>query len=169
MITVVDGKRSSVFFDPKNNTYIKTFSPKLKNKIKYFLKLRKYPGENFFYISTLLKNLGIKTVEVVEYSPYRVVTKKLDGVILFDYLKENPNDENIENQYIELVTKVLKSNIYCGDLNLFNFIVSNNELYALDLEDYKYEKIPSRSQEEALRRLEEKVPPHIYKKVKDRF
>lgn len=48
METIVSGKRSSVFFNPKDNTYLKTFSPKFSSKLKYFFKFRKYPGENFF-------------------------------------------------------------------------------------------------------------------------
>lgn len=163
MQTIVSGKRSSVFFNPKNNTYLKTFSPKFSSKIKFFLKFRKYPGENFFYISTRLNKLNIKTVEILNFTKYSVTTNRLEGDILFDYLNKFPENKEIIYRYIELVSKVLNNNLYCGDFNLFNFIVKENELYALDLEDYKPYIFSNKK--EAIRRLYSKVDSWIIDEI----
>ncbi len=44
---------SAVYFDLKENVFIKEFHPKLKNRVKYFMGLRKAPGRNFKYMNIL--------------------------------------------------------------------------------------------------------------------
>ena len=47
MKVIVRHPRSAVFFDENRDVFIKNFNPKLINRIKFFLGLRRYPGENF--------------------------------------------------------------------------------------------------------------------------
>ncbi|MGL5190340.1 MAG: RIO1 family regulatory kinase/ATPase [Cetobacterium sp.] len=162
MKIIVVHPRSSVFYNSKSDTFIKTFSPKLLNRFKFFINLRLYPGNNFHYICNLLNSLNIKTPKVINYSKYHIETANLRGESLEDFLDKNPNNIEIIKKYIEIILILLKNNIYCGDLSLDNFILKNNEIYALDLEDYKHIKFSKYNRKEFLRRLEEKIPSDIY-------
>lgn len=155
-------------YNEQNSTYVKIFKPKMINKIKYFFHLRRYPGNNFNYISHELKKLGIETVEVINFSHYSVTTKLIDGIPLDKYLILNPSS-NILNKYIDLVLTLLKNNIYCGDLSYDNFIIKDEKLIALDLEDYRIVKFYKRGTEEFLRRLKGKIDPWVYKKIEDTY
>lgn len=168
MKVISDQKRSIVYYDEQNSTYIKIFKPKLINKLKYFFHLRKYPGDNFNYISHRLKGLGIPTVEIINFSHYSVTTKKIDGMPLDKYLLLYPNS-NILTQYIELVLILLKNDIYCGDLSYDNFFVVSGRLVALDLEDYKIVKFCKKDSQELIRRLKGKVDLWVYNKIKENY
>lgn len=165
MEIISNQKRSVVYFNEETSTYLKIFKPKFFNRLKYFFRLRKYPGENFNYISSELNRLGISTVKIINHSHYSVTTEQIKGISLEKYLQIYKNS-NILNEYIDLVVTLLKNNIYCGDLSYDNFFVSNNKLIALDLEDYRKVKFFKRSNEEALRRLEGKIDKHVYTKIK---
>lgn len=108
-------------------------------------------------------------MDIVKYSKYYVITKKIEGTILFDYIQQHPNNKNIIYKYIDLVATVLNNNIYCGDLNLFNFIVKDNTLFALDLEDYRHGKFLSKTQDEAIKRLHTKVDSWVIKEIKKKL
>lgn len=165
MKKIVIGKRSSVFYDEIKKEYTKTFNPKFKARLKYFLKLRKYPGLNFLHISKTLNSLGIKTPTITKVSKYSITTKELNGISLEHLL----NDKNIEKKFITLIITLFRNKIYSGDLAPDNFIVVNNEIYALDLEDYKYEKFFYFNLKKALKRLKGKVPLEIYNSVYNYF
>ena len=151
MKVIVEHRRTKVYFDEKREVYIKEFNPKLSFRLKYFFRLRKYPGFNFKFISRELAKLGIKTPEIIYASKYRVETKKIDGVLLSNYLKNKQNQVLVK--YLDMIVKVLKSDIYFGDFNTRNFIVKNGDIYAIDLEDYRKERFFNRSMSEALMRL----------------
>ncbi|MGL4987963.1 MAG: RIO1 family regulatory kinase/ATPase [Cetobacterium sp.] len=162
-------KRSAVFYNEETDTFIKKFIPKFSAKLKFFFKFRKYPGENFYYICNLLKKLDIKTPVIVNHSKYSVETEKLDGESLEEVLNREPKNLIVINNYIDILISLLKNNIYCGDLSFDNFIVINNEVYPFDLEDYRHVKFLKRGQDEFLRRLKGKIPPHIFEEVLERL
>lgn len=155
MKIIVDHRRTKVFFDEEKEQYIKEFHPKLSFRMKYFFRLRRYPGSNFKFIAHELKSLGIKTPNIVFADKYKVVTEKVEGILLSDYLKNNEDDILIK--YLDLIVKVLKSDIYFGDFHSGNFIVKNGDIYALDLEDYKKEKFFKKNLDEVLKRLKDKL------------
>ena len=161
-------RRSLVYYDDKNFTYVKIFKPKFLNKLKYFFHFRKYPGDNFNFISKELNKIGIPTVEILNFSHYSITTKQIDGIPLDKYLIKNPNS-NILDKYIDLVLLLLKNNIYCGDLSYDNFFVHSNTIVALDLEDYKIVKFCKKTPQEFLRRLEGKVDPWVFNKIKEKY
>lgn len=136
--------------DPDENIYIKEFHPKLSFRLKFFLRLRKYPGKNFQYIADKLNDINIKTPKIIEASNYKVVTKEIDGELLKDAIKK---DHSLVKPYLDLIAKVIENNIYFGDFNTGNFIVKSGRIYALDLEDYRKELLFSKGREESLLRL----------------
>ncbi len=47
-------EKDVVIYNAKKKTYTKIIKPKLKKQLKYFFKLRRYPGENIKYILNIL-------------------------------------------------------------------------------------------------------------------
>ncbi|MEG1942091.1 MAG: Mn2+dependent serine/threonine protein kinase [Cetobacterium sp.] len=170
MKTVAKHKRSSVFYSEQNDSFIKTFTPKLNRKIKFFFRLRKYPGDNFYYISNLLNSLNIKTPTITKHSKYSIETKNLAGLSLKEYLELNPNDTHAIEQFINIISTLMKNNIYSGDLTPNNFIFKNGTIYALDLEDYRHNTKLTFKKNEFLRRLKTKISDDLFqlflKKIK---
>lgn len=166
MKDIVVGERSSVFYDEEKHIYIKTFNPKFKMKLKYFLGIRRFPGKNFYFISKLLNSLNIKTPEIIEYSNYKVVTKELNGVCLEKELKKG--NKELEDKFSRLITTLFTNKIYSGDLSPDNFIVVDNEIYALDLEDYRAGRLYIFSLKKALKRVRGKVSKEIYDEIVNR-
>lgn len=162
MQIITNSKRSCVYYDKNNDTFVKTFSPSFKSRLKYFFHLRKYPGVNFHYISKLLNKLDIKTTTILSYSHYSVTMKNVHGTNLNDYYK---NHKYIINHYVDIIVKILNNGIYCGDLTLENFIVKDDEIYVIDMEDYRYEKFIGRGNKEALRRLSKNIPYDIFQQI----
>lgn len=170
MKLICEAKRSSVYYDKENDYYLKKFSPKFSKKIKYFFRLRKYPGDNFFYISNLLNSLGIDTPTIINHTKYSVITKRIDGISLEKYIELYPDQENIMlEKFSNLIIKLFSNNIYSGDLSLDNFIVSDDKIYALDLEDYRCEKFQSKGIKDGIKRLEAKVPNKVFNNVSQHF
>ncbi|MHD0318180.1 BUD32 family EKC/KEOPS complex subunit [Fusobacterium sp. THCT1E2] len=136
---LVNQKRTKVIYDSKEKTYTKILYPSLIKKIKFILKIRKYPGANFKYIADILKKNGIKVPEIVYFSNYKVITKEIDGKKIMDILIEgNKNEISIAiKKYIEIVVRIIKLGIYFGDFSYDNFLIMNGEVYAIDLEDYR--------------------------------
>ena len=152
MKLIVNLKERKVFYDDKNEVYIKEFFPNFERRLKCFFRLRKYPGENFFYAAKKLNQLGIKTPEVVEYSRYRVVTKAVQGQLLADYFVDN-NNPKIELKFLDMIVNVLNHRIYHKDFRPGNFIIRDGEIYAIDLEDYKIDVIHAWNHQELISRL----------------
>ncbi|MGL5983433.1 MAG: RIO1 family regulatory kinase/ATPase [Cetobacterium sp.] len=163
MLAVAIHKRSSVFYNSKADTFIKNFSPKFTKKVKFILKIRKYPGENFHYISKLLNSLCIKTPEIVSYSKFSIETKNLHGESLEEFLNKNSKNSYIIDKFVKIIITLLENNIYSADLSLDNFIVKDNEIYALDLEDYKHLKLFDKKK--FLRKLNAKIPEYILNSI----
>ena len=167
MKIISEQKRSLVYFNEEEDTFIKIFKPKFLNRLKYLFRFRKYPGDNFFYISKELKKLEIKTVEILSYSHYKVITKNIHGTPLNIFLEKNRDNNEIIQKYIYLVTKLLKNNIYSGDLSFDNFFIKNNEIIVIDLEDYRKVNFFKRDRKEAIRRLHGKINEEIIEKIEN--
>ena len=72
-------EKDEIIYNSQDKTYTKIMRPGLNKKIKYFFRLRKYPGQNIKYISEILKKNEIKTFEIIKYSNYEVITKEIQG------------------------------------------------------------------------------------------
>ena len=108
MKIISEQKRSLVYFNEKEDTFIKIFKPKFLNRLKYFFRFRKYPGDNFFFISKELKKLEINTVEIISHSHYKIVTKNIHGTPLHIYLEKNRDNNEIIKKYIFLSNQAFK-------------------------------------------------------------
>ncbi|MEI6857716.1 Mn2+dependent serine/threonine protein kinase [Psychrilyobacter sp.] len=150
MQIVVKQKDSTVLYDEKNKLYIKEFHPKFEQKLKYFFRFRKYPGENFYFVAQTLKKIGINVPEIVEYSKYKVVTKDIQGVVLREYLEK---DNSVLKDFLDIIVKILKNKIYYSDFNTKNFIVKGREIFVIDLEGYKVGRLAFKTKKELHNRL----------------
>lgn len=150
MKIIVDHKNTKVYYDKNKQIYIKEFYPKFEEKLKYFFRLRKYPGKNFYHVAKALKNIGIMVPEIVEYSKYKVVTKDIQGVVLREYLKK---DNSILKDFLDIIVKILKNKMYYSDFNTKNFIVKGGEIFAIDLEGYKVGRGAFKTKKELHKRL----------------
>ena len=156
---IVNHKRTKVVYDIDKKIYIKYFYPNFYKKLKYFFKFRRYPGENYKYISKILEKNGIRVANVLFYSKYNIITKEVNGKNLFEELKKANKEEGEEllKKYIEIVSKIINIGIYFGDFNFGNFIVSNKELYAIDLEDYRKDFFSSYRKKSLIKRLKRQL------------
>ena len=137
---IIDGVLRKVVYDTEAKTYTKTIKLKWKKKIKCILGLRKYPGENIKYIAELFQKNGIRTFNVLEYSKYSVITSEIEGRILMDEILITKDKDKVQiliDKFVDIVTRIIDLGVYYGDFNFGNFIVSNGEIYAIDLEDYR--------------------------------
>lgn len=149
---IVDTKRSKVVYDEEKKIYIKYFFPKCTKKIKYFLGIRKYPGKNCEYINKVFEINKIRTAKILEVEKYKIVTQEVKGNRLSTEILTEKR-ENLIQKYIELVSKIIKLNIYFGDFNFDNFIVNNQELYVIDLEDYRKDLFSGFRRKSVIKRL----------------
>ena len=152
---IVNHKRTKVVFDTKKRIYTKYFYPKYDKRLKCFLGFRKYPGRNYKYISDILEKDGIKVAEVVDFDKYSVSTKEINGKDLSEELinSEKERGKELINKYVEIVSKIINLGIYFGDFNFDNFIVYQNELYAIDLEDYRKDFFSAYRKKSLIKRL----------------
>lgn len=153
-------EKDEIIYNSQDKTYTKIMRPGLNKKIKYFFRLRKYPGQNIKYISEILKKNGIKTFEIIKYSNYEVITKEIQGNSLLVEILETKEKEKIKiliDKYVEIVTKIIKLGIYFGDFNYYNFIVNNGELFVIDLEDYRKDIFFIFRKKKMMKRLREKL------------
>ena len=149
-------EKDQLIYNEIEKTYTKIINPRLNKKIKYFFKLRRYPGENVKYISELFLENGIKTFEVIEANKYKTVTKEVVGKTLAEELENTNDSEKIKrliDKYVDIVTKIINLGVYFGDFNFGNFIVHNKELYVIDLEDYRKDFFSKFRKKEMMRRL----------------
>ena len=156
---IVNHKRTKVVFDTENRIYTKYFYPKFDKRLKYFLGFRKYLGRNYKYISDILEKEGIKVAEIVNFNKYSVSTKEITGKDLSEELinSEKERGEKLINKYIEMVSKIINLGIYFGDFNFDNFIVYQNELYAIDLEDYRKDFFSTYRKKSLIKRLKRQL------------
>ena len=157
---IIDGVLRKVVYDTEAKTYTKTIKLKWKKKIKCILGLRKYPGENIKYIAEIFQKNGIKTFNVLEYSKHSVVTSEIEGKSLMDEILETKNKEEAQvliDKFVSIVTKIINLNVYYGDFNFNNFIVSNGEVYAIDLEDYRKDFLTKFRKKSTMKRLKRQL------------
>ncbi len=157
---IVDGVLRKVIYDTENKTYTKTIKLKWKKKIKCILGLRKYPGENIKYIAELFQKNGINTFDVLEYSKNSVVTSEIEGRILMDEIlitKDKDKVQELIDKFVDIVTRIIDLGVYYGDFNFGNFIVSNGELYAIDLEDYRKDFFTKFRKKSIMKRLKRQL------------
>ena len=152
---IVNHKRTKVVFDTEKRIYTKYFYPKYDKRLKFFLGFRKYPGRNYKYISDILEKDGIKVAEIIDFDKYSVSTKEVLGKSLFEELITSDKERGKEliNKYVEIVSKIINLGIYFGDFNFDNFIVYQNELYAIDLEDYRKDFFSAYREKSLIKRL----------------
>ena len=166
MNTVKNHKRSIVYYNSVKDTFVKLFFPKVSKKIKYFFQLRKYPGHNFKYINDELNKIGILTAKIVSYDKYSVTTKNLHGPTLDKFIKDDLNHPLVK-EFIKIAVKILKSGFYNGDFAFKNFIVKDNKIYAIDLEDYRKERFFTHDINYAIKRLGNQLPKPVAQKIKE--
>jgi tRNA A-37 threonylcarbamoyl transferase component Bud32 len=127
-----------VYYNARLGLYKKVFTPSWWRRVRFFLRMRRYPGYHYAHIAESLKLAGLSTPKVVEVSHFSVTTKAVDGILLFEALL-NPDRHQIEillNQYVNTVSTIFSEHLYFPDFHFKNFIVFKGELYALDLDSY---------------------------------
>lgn len=70
------------------------------------------------------------------------------------------NKEKVQiliNKFIDIVSKIINLNVYYGDFNFNNFIVSNGEIYAIDLEDYRKDFLTKFRKKSTMKRLKRQL------------
>lgn len=179
LIVIVDVETRKVEYFPDKKSYLKTFKPKLKNRLKFWIGIRKYPGENFKYISEELGKIGVSSAKVKSFGKYFVETEEIEGMTLEKFLLCYSEDEKekVISQFVNYAIKIINAGIYFGDFKYRNFMVDNNQkLIAIDLEDYKKEKFNSNGPSASIRRLKRDIKDKeiISKienevKIKDKF
>lgn len=128
------GKYSRVDYDPERDIFIKTFSPKHIDRLRYRLRLRPYPGHNFAIIAGHLESLGIATPAIVEASKYRLVTANVHGVPLQQCIQDSLD---LQTQYLDALEALYRHGIHCRGLHTNNFLVRDQRIVAIDLDAYK--------------------------------
>lgn len=161
-----NNKYSNIKYNKTLDEYEKRFYPPFSKKIKYILRLRKYPGHNFKFISNELNKLGIATADITYCSKYVVKTKNIHGITLETYIDKNYSHPLIKT-FIKLVAKIIDNNIYFGDFALDNFIVKDNIIYAIDLEDYRKEMFFTHTKQYTIDRLYKSLPKEIADQIKE--
>ena len=152
---IVENSKSKVIYNDVEKTYTKYFYSGYSKKIKFFLGLRKYPGRNYKYISDIFEKEGIKVAEIIDFDKYMIKTKEILGISLLEYLIYNSEDKKkiFIKKYIDLVSKIINFGMYFGDFHFGNFIIYNDEIYVIDLEDYKKDILSKYRKKSLLKRL----------------
>ena len=152
---IVENSKSKVIYNDVEKTYTKYFYSEFGKKIRFFLRLRRYPGKNYKYISDIFEKEGIKVAEIIDFDKYMIKTKEIPGTSLLEYIELNIDGkkEIFIEKYIELVSKIINLGIYFGDFHFGNFIVYNDEIYVIDLEDYKKDILSKYRRKSLLKRL----------------
>lgn len=128
------GKYSRVDYSPERDEFIKTFSPKRFDKLRYLLRIRPYPGHNFVIIARHLERLGIATPRIVEAEKYRLVTANIHGTPLKQHIQTS---ETLQAQYLDALEAFYRNGIHCRGLHTDNFLVRDDRIVAIDLDAYK--------------------------------
>lgn len=62
------------------------------------------------------------------------------------------------DKYVDIVSKIIKLDVYFGDFNYYNFIVNEKEeLIVIDLEDYRKDFFSKFRRKEMMKRLRAKL------------
>lgn len=128
------GKYSRVDYDSERDIFIKTFSPKRFDRLRYMLRIRPYPGRNFALIAGRLEALGIATPTIVEVGKYRLVTANIHGMPLKQRIQDS---ESLQTQYLDALEAFYRNAIHCRGLHTNNFLVRDARIVAIDLDAYK--------------------------------
>lgn len=128
------GKYTRVDYDPQRDLFIKTFTPKRFDRLRYLLRIRPYPGHNFALIARHLEALGIATPTIVEADKYRLVTANIHGVPLKQRIQDS---EALQTQYLDALEAYYRHGIHCRGLHTNNFLVRDGRIVAIDLDAYK--------------------------------
>ncbi|GEN22614.1 hypothetical protein [Halomonas cupida] len=128
------GKYSRVHYDPDQDAFIKTFTPNTRDKWRYRLGIRRYPGHNFRHVARRLEALGISTPKILSAERYRLVTANIHGVALHDVIG---NDARLQHRFVEILVTLCRNRIHCRGLHTNNFLVADGDIVAIDLDAYK--------------------------------
>jgi len=138
MQLIQTGKYTEVHFDPEQDVFIKTFSPKPSDRWRYRLGIRRYPGHNFRYVASRLARLGIATPRIVESHRYRLVTANVHGVALKQRILDDPT---LQQRYLDILIALYHDRIHCRGLHTNNFLVKDGRIVAIDLDAYKAPRV----------------------------
>ncbi|MCI0508564.1 hypothetical protein C8E00_103417 [Chromohalobacter marismortui] len=131
---IQQSKYSTVYYDPHDDTFIKTFQPKLIDHLRYSLGIRPHPGHNFAKIAAKLQTLGIATPSIVIAKKRYLVTSNVRGVALKTRILDSPD---LQARYLDILATYYHHDIHCRGLHTDNFLVRDNVIYAIDLDAYK--------------------------------
>ncbi|EKP0306652.1 hypothetical protein JGK42_000424 [Aeromonas veronii] len=135
MKLIQTGKYSRVYFDEQAQTFIKEFSPKPFDRLRYLLRLRPYPGHNFALIAARLAELGVTTPEITLAEPYCLITRDVGAdAPLSERIQDSPL---LQQQYLELLALCWRNRLFCRGLHTRNFLVKGERLVVIDLDAYK--------------------------------
>lgn len=135
MKLIQTGKYSRVYYDAASESFIKEFSPKFEDKLRYLLRFKPYPGMNFAHIAQRLGRLGVATPEITEAKPYRLVTRDVHAdAPLCDEIADSAT---LQQQYLDVLELCWRNRLFCRGLHTRNFLVKGGQLVAIDLDAYK--------------------------------
>ncbi|MBP5980985.1 MAG: hypothetical protein KA748_12355 [Halomonas sp.] len=134
MQLIQTGKYSRVYFYPECDHFIKTFQPKVFDRLRYLLRIRPYPGLNFALVASRLEALGIATPTIIEAHRYRLDTENIHGVPLKQLILDSPD---LQEQYLDALVAFDHNGIHCRGLHTNNFLIRDGRLFAIDLDAYK--------------------------------
>lgn len=134
MQLIQTGKYTEVHYDPDQDAFIKTFTPKTSDRWRYRLGIRRYPGHNFRYVAGRLERLGIATPKILSAERYRLVTANVHGIALKKLVLDSPE---LQNRYLDILEALYRDRIHCRGLHTENFLVVDGEVIAIDLDAYK--------------------------------
>ena len=72
-------------------------------------------------------------------------------------IKSKEEAQVLIDKFVSIVTKIINLNVYYGDFNFNNFIVSNGEVYAIDLEDYRKDFLTKFRKKSTMKRLKRQL------------
>ena len=146
---IVNRKDRIVIYNSSQKTYEKKVYLTFLEKLKIYLGIKRFPGNNVVKMVQILKENGIKTYDIVSHTKYSYVTKEIEGTTLLEaVIKNKDNKELIKfymDQYFTIIKKIIELDIYYGDFYFNNFMVDkNNEVYIIDIDEMEktlYSKI----------------------------
>jgi hypothetical protein len=163
--------RAIVTYDPEELTFTKTFKPTRFQRLKYWIHLQQYPGLNYRDIAKILDRMHVLRPTIVSCSFYNVSTKKVSGVSLYQAIRCGDKSvvESLLAEYSSVVARIISAGLYFTDFHFRNFIAHKNQIYALDLDNYRYSiwctlKV-KRIQKEAGRKQIQKAIEKLYQRL----
>ena len=170
-----------------SNTFIfeNRYVIKIKNQIREKVNVRLYNGKynGFFYD---VKNKLKKEYETLNflnkynlspkglyYNNYYLIIEYIDSITLSNYLKNSKN-YSIFDKVIKSINKMHSLNIFHGDLNLDNILITpNEEIKFIDFESSFDDKLSLEEKKELeFKIMEEKMErfyPEIYREYNEKY